>query len=93
MYIKIPVYLGTIDYVLIIAVVIFAVSCTSRYVCHECRLRNNSPASRPYSPNIYDCTDLRSSAWLAAVLLCVGFAGWLFGGMDSKPVFDELNTI
>jgi hypothetical protein len=28
--------------------------------------------------------------WLAAVSPCVGFAGWLFGGMDSKPVFDEL---
>jgi hypothetical protein len=22
-----------------------------------------------------------------AVLPCVGFAGWLFGGMDSKPLF------
>jgi len=27
------------------------------------------------------------NVWLAAVPPCVGFAGWLFGGMDSKPLF------
>jgi len=27
------------------------------------------------------------NVWLAAVPQCVGFAGWLFGGMDSKQVF------
>ncbi len=27
------------------------------------------------------------NGWLAAVPPCVGFAGWLFGGMDSKPLF------
>jgi len=26
---------------------------------------------------------------LAAVPPCVGFASWLFGGMGSKPWFDE----
>jgi hypothetical protein len=26
------------------------------------------------------------NGWLAAVPPCVGFAGWLFGGMDSKPL-------
>jgi hypothetical protein len=30
------------------------------------------------------------NGWLAAVPPCVGFAGWLFGGMDSKPLFAEL---
>jgi hypothetical protein len=25
-----------------------------------------------------------ANSWLAAVPPCVGFAGWLFGGMDSK---------
>jgi hypothetical protein len=25
--------------------------------------------------------------WLATVPPCVGFAGWLLGGMDSKPLF------
>lgn len=29
------------------------------------------------------------NGWLAAVQPCVGFADWLFGGMDSKPLFDE----
>jgi len=28
--------------------------------------------------------------WLAAVPPCVGFAGWLFGGMDSKPLMGGL---
>jgi len=27
-----------------------------------------------------------ANGWLAAVPPCVGFAGWLFGGMDSKPL-------
>jgi hypothetical protein len=27
------------------------------------------------------------NVWLAAVPPCVGFAGWLLGGMDSKPLF------
>ena len=27
------------------------------------------------------------NGWLAAVPLCVGLAGRLLGGMDSKPVF------
>jgi hypothetical protein len=31
----------------------------------------------------------QADGWLAAVPPCVGFAGWLFGGMDSKPLFDE----
>lgn len=26
------------------------------------------------------------NGWLAAVPPCVGFAGWLFGGMDGKPL-------
>jgi hypothetical protein len=26
------------------------------------------------------------NGWLAAVPPCVGLAGWLFGGMDSKPL-------
>jgi hypothetical protein len=26
------------------------------------------------------------NGWLAAVPPCLGFAGWLFGGMVSKPV-------
>lgn len=30
---------------------------------------------------------LADNIWLAAVPLCVGFAGWLVGGMDSKPLF------
>ena len=29
---------------------------------------------------------LTANYWLAAVPPCVGFAGWLFGGMDSKPL-------
>jgi hypothetical protein len=29
-----------------------------------------------------------SNGWLAAVPPCVGFAGWLFGGMDSKPLLN-----
>jgi len=32
----------------------------------------------------------RPNVWLAAVPPCVGFAGYLFGGMDSKPLFDVL---
>jgi hypothetical protein len=30
---------------------------------------------------------MRHNGWLAAVPPCVGSAGWLFGGMDSKPLF------
>jgi hypothetical protein len=29
------------------------------------------------------------NVWLAAVPPCVGFAGWLFGGMDSKPLLAD----
>jgi len=29
------------------------------------------------------------NVWLAAVPPCVGFEGGLFGGMDSKPLFDD----
>jgi len=29
------------------------------------------------------------NGWFAAVPPCVGFAGWLFGGMDSKPLMGE----
>jgi hypothetical protein len=28
-----------------------------------------------------------SERWLAAEPPCVGFAGWLLDGMDSKPLF------
>src|SRR5690606_29247610 len=41
--------------------------------------------------NLFSCCQFacggRSYGWLAAVPPCVGFAGWLFGGMDSKPLF------
>jgi len=30
------------------------------------------------------------NGWLAAMPPCVGFEGWLFGGMDSKPLFSDL---
>jgi hypothetical protein len=29
---------------------------------------------------------MKTNGWLAAVPPFVGFAGWLFGGMDSKPL-------
>jgi hypothetical protein len=36
---------------------------------------------------------LSANVWLAAMPPCVGFAGWLFGGMGSKPLLDELISI
>ena len=33
---------------------------------------------------------MRYNVWLAAVPPCVRFAGWPFGGMDSKPLFNDL---
>jgi hypothetical protein len=30
---------------------------------------------------------VEANSWLAAVPPCVGFAGWLFGGMSIKPLF------
>jgi hypothetical protein len=30
-----------------------------------------------------------TNGWLAAVPPCLGFAGWLFGGMGSKPVLSS----
>ncbi|NJN33184.1 MAG: hypothetical protein HC817_01955 [Saprospiraceae bacterium] len=32
---------------------------------------------------------MAENGWLAAVPPCVGFAGWLFGGMDSKPLLNK----
>jgi len=32
---------------------------------------------------------ISSNGWLAAVLPSVGFAGWLFGGMGSKPLLGD----
>jgi len=32
------------------------------------------------------------NVWLAAVPPSVGFAGWLFGGMDSKPLFSVFSS-
>jgi hypothetical protein len=32
------------------------------------------------------------TGWLAAVPPRVGFAGWLFGGMASKPLFLNFST-
>jgi hypothetical protein len=32
------------------------------------------------------CILVSPIGWLAAVPPCGGFAGWLFGGMDSKPL-------
>ncbi len=33
---------------------------------------------------------LAANVWLAAVPPCVGFAGWLFGGMDSQSLMGDL---
>ena len=36
---------------------------------------------------MYSCTkpsDVQYNVWLAAVPPCDGFAGWLFGGMESS---------
>jgi len=32
---------------------------------------------------------MTANGWLAAVLPSVGFAGWLFGGMGSKPLLGD----
>ena len=36
---------------------------------------------------------IADNGWLAAVPPCVGFAGWFFGGMDSKPLFTPIKLI
>jgi hypothetical protein len=34
-----------------------------------------------------------TNVWLAAVPPCIGFEGWLFGGVDSQPPFCALFTL